>query len=215
MDEPVTSVLFCGVGGQGVLKASQILAETAMLEGWDVKKTEVHGMAQRGGSVVSHVRFGRQVFSPLIPEGGAQYLVAFEPLEALRYGRFLQPGGLVLINEQRIPPQPVRIGKAHYPDDIVSPLMAVAREVIATNATHAAQALGNARMMNVLMLGMLAVFLPFSEQNWLQVIQQHVPQKSLRLNQTAFLFGYDLARSSNSTQKNFNLSQATGERHEK
>jgi len=201
MLHPVTNLILCGVGGQGVLVASQILAQTALAAGHDVKKSEVHGMSQRGGSVISHVRFGKEVFSPLISAGEADVLLAFEPLEALRYLHYLRPGGTIVLNEARVLPQPVHVGDAEYPDDVVEICMRIAGEVIATNATHAAEQLGNRRVTNVLMLGMLSHFLSLPDQHWLAAIKNRVPPKSLELNQMAFLHGKDLVKSENASAK--------------
>jgi len=201
MSRQVTNIILSGVGGQGVLVASQILSETALAAGYDVKKAEVHGMSQRGGSVISHVRFGKEVFSPLISRGEADIILAFEPLEALRYLHYLRPGAIIVLNEERVLPQPVHVGDAEYPEDIVETCLQVAGEVIATNATHAAEQLGNRRVTNVLMLGMLSHYLSLPEPYWLAAIKKRVPPKSLELNQRAFLHGQDLVKSENATAK--------------
>ena len=201
MSQPITNIILSGVGGQGVLVASQILSATALAAGYDVKKAEVHGMSQRGGSVISHVRFGDEVFSPLISAGEADIILAFEPLEALRYLHYLRPGGIIVLNEERVLPQPVHVGEATYPEDIVATCLQAAREVIATNATHAAEQLGNRKVTNVLMLGMLSHFLELPDSHWLAAIKKRVPPKSLELNQRAFLHGKELVKSENATAK--------------
>lgn len=187
------NILLTGVGGQGVLVASQILAETALEAGYDVKKAEVHGMAQRGGSVVSHVRFGRKVFSPLISPGEAHFIVAFEPLEALRYLGYLRPGGTVIMDRRRILPQPVRIGEMDYPSDIEERCGRVAGKVIALKATEIAEELGERRAANVLLLGLLSMSLDLPASCWLEVIQRRVPPKALSVNERAFAHGRSLA----------------------
>ncbi|RMD97380.1 MAG: indolepyruvate oxidoreductase subunit beta [Calditrichaeota bacterium] len=192
MQQQIVNVLLCGVGGQGILKASQILAESAMMSGYDVKKAEVHGMSQRGGSVVSHVRFGARVYSPLISLGEADFILAFEPLEALRNLSFIHSEGVIILNEEKIMPQSVRAGQAEYPKEIIDPCVRAARETIATHATHAAEQLGNRRVTNILMLGILSKFLPFSEETWQKAIQKNVPPKTVELNLKAFRYGRQL-----------------------
>ena len=193
MRQKIHHILFTGVGGQGILVASQIAAETALAAGYDVKKAEVHGMAQRGGSVVSHVRFGPEVFSPLISRSEADYLVAFEPLEALRYLDYARPGGVIILNQQRILPQTVRVGDALYPDNIEEICRQVAGQVVSVQAGDIAESLGNRRAANVLLLGILSRFLDFPMDHWLQAIRRRVPAKSFSLNQQAFARGRVLA----------------------
>jgi indolepyruvate ferredoxin oxidoreductase beta subunit len=193
MDKSIYNILLSGVGGQGILVASQILAEAALAAGYDVKKAEVHGMAQRGGSVSSHVRFGEEVYSPLITKHEADFLVAFEPLEALRYLNYLRPGGTVVLNEQKILPQSVRIGDAIYPANIPEICRHVAGEVIAVNASAKAGQLGDRRVVNVFLLGMLSRFLCLPEECWLETIRQRVPVKSVLINHKAFKQGQRLA----------------------
>ncbi|MDZ7289065.1 MAG: indolepyruvate oxidoreductase subunit beta [candidate division KSB1 bacterium] len=193
MDTKTSNILLSGVGGQGILLAGQILAETALASGYDVKKAEVHGMAQRGGSVVSHVRFGNEVFSPLISEGEADFLIAFEALEALRYLGYLRADATIILNEQKILPQPVRIGDATYPGNILEICQRAAGLVLAVNADEAAETLGDRRVANILLLGMLSIFLPFPMANWLDSIRERVPVKTFSTNQKAFENGRLLA----------------------
>jgi|Deesub1362B_J571_1020462.scaffolds.fasta_scaffold02956_4 indolepyruvate ferredoxin oxidoreductase beta subunit len=180
------NLVFAGVGGQGILLASDILCDVALREGYDTKKSEVHGMAQRGGSVVSQVRFAEKVYSPLIPLGTADAIVAFEKLEALRYLDYLKPGGLVILNDHKIVPQTVQMGIAEYPKDVLSLCSGRAGLVISEKLTDLAVRLGNIRVLNIITLGVLSHFLPFSESSWLEAIRVRVPPKYVDLNLGAF-----------------------------
>ncbi len=186
-----TNVILCGVGGQGILLAGRILAVAALEAGLDVKKAEVHGMAQRGGSVITHVRFGERVFSPLIASHQAHFMLAFEPLEALRYLDFMSPDGTIFINQQKILPQPVRVGKMAYPGDIVSKCKKRVHRLIAINATHNAESIGDPRVANLIFLGMLSRFLSFPESTWQKAIQACIPSTKQEINIRAFQFGRD------------------------
>lgn len=189
-----TNILLCGVGGQGTLLASNVLAETAMEAGFDVKKSEVHGMAQRGGSVVSHVRFGKKVHSPLIRKGECEILLAFEQLEALRWSEYLRPNGRILMNRQRIMPMTVSAGSDTYPEDVGERLEKLPAQVTAVDALGEAEKLGNAKCVNVVLLGLLAKSMPELEKNlWLSVLQRRLPAKLVELNLKAFEAGYGLA----------------------
>ncbi|HNW33766.1 MAG TPA: indolepyruvate oxidoreductase subunit beta [Candidatus Ozemobacteraceae bacterium] len=190
----ITNILLCGVGGQGTLLASNLLAECAMEAGFDVKKSEVHGMAQRGGSVVSHVRFGPAIHSPLIRFGEADIILAFEQLEALRWSEFLKPGGLVLMNTQKILPMSVSAGDGVYPDGISARIAALPASVSAVDALGAAQSLGNAKCLNVVLLGVLAKRLPsIKHEIWQGGLEKRIPAKLLDLNIRAFEAGWNLA----------------------
>lgn len=189
-----TNILLCGVGGQGTLLASNLLAECAMEAGYDVKKSEIHGMAQRGGSVVSHVRFGEKIDAPVIRKGECDILLAFEELEALRWSEFLRPNGLVISNAQNILPMSVSAGNAIYPDQIIEKLSALSIEVIAVDAIGKAKELGNQKCLNVVLLGVLARKLEAMEKNiWLDMIRKRVPAKLVELNEKAFNAGWNLA----------------------
>ncbi len=157
----ITNILVCGIGGQGVMTAAEILAQAAMAVGCDVKKSEVAGMAQRGGVVTSHVRFGRKVHSPVITPGGADILLAFEPAEAARWSDFLRPGGVAMVNTVRLPPPVVTAGLFSYPDDPVAQMRAAGIHVIDFDAGAVARGLGDARLVNTVMLGAIADRLPF------------------------------------------------------
>jgi indolepyruvate ferredoxin oxidoreductase beta subunit len=186
---PVTNVLLAGVGGQGVLLGSEVLAEVASLAGFAVKKSEVHGMAQRGGSVVSHLRFGPEVFSPLISRGAADYLVSFERLETLRYLDFLHAGSVVLVNDQRIVPLPVAVGKAAYPADIEARLQAAGVRARLVDGHAIALAAGNAKAVNAVILGALSSIMSFAPALWEEALRHQIPARLLELNLRAFALG--------------------------
>ena len=185
------NLLLTGVGGQGTLLASDVLAEVGLRAGYDVKKSEVHGMAQRGGSVVSHVRWGNKVYSPLIGRGEADYLLAFEKLESLRHIDFLKPGGTAIVNDYRIPPVSVSSGGEEYPDDerVRQVLSEVTEDIHFVPGVALAEELGNARVSNIVLLGALSIFLDVAPHIWLEVIEGRVPQKYVELNRQAFRKG--------------------------
>ncbi len=185
-----TNVIVCGVGGQGILLASDILCTVAFLSGKDVKKSEIHGMAQRGGSVITHVRFGDRVFSPLIEVGRADFVLAFEKLEALRYSYFLKKGGCVIANDLELPPMSVLTGARPYPDDIKDTLNKLARTYFVP-AQQIALNLGNVRAVNIILLGSLARFLSFDEDLWINAIKEHIKPKYVELNIKAFKAGWN------------------------
>ncbi len=185
----VTNVLLAGVGGQGVLLGSEVLAAVAALAGNEVKKSEVHGMAQRGGSVVSHLRYGAEVFSPLIPRGAADFLVSFERLETLRYLDFLNAGSVVLVNNQQIIPLPVGIGKAEYPADIEDRLRATGVRAGFVEGHAIALAAGNAKAVNTVILGALSSIMPFETALWEEALHRQIPDRLLDLNLRAFTLG--------------------------
>jgi indolepyruvate ferredoxin oxidoreductase beta subunit len=183
--------LLVGVGGQGTLLASNVLAHVGVRAGFDVKKAEVHGMAQRGGSVTSHVRWADKVYSPLIARGEVDVLVAFEKLEALRYIEFLRTGGMALINDQRIIPITVTTGGAAYPEDerLRAALSKITGDVHWVDGVGIAEELGNLRVANVVLLGALSAILDMDEDVWLQIIEQRVPERYVDLNRQAFRRG--------------------------
>ncbi len=187
-----TNVLVCGVGGQGVLLFSDLLSEIAMNQGLDVKKSEVHGMAQRGGSVTSHIRFGPKVYSPLIKEGTADFLVAFEKLEALRYLHFLSPTGILLSDNLIIEPLPVIIGLTELPKDIDERIKNRVRKYYLLDAFAQAKGLGNTRVQNMIMLGALSNFLDFTPDIYQGAIRQKVKEKLVDHNLKAFETGVGL-----------------------
>ncbi len=184
------NILLVGVGGQGTILASKILAEVALLQGYDVKMTEIHGMAQRGGSVVTQVRMADQVSSPLIEPGQADYLVAFEQLEALRWLHFLKPGGKVVVNSQKINPMTVIIGTATYPEDVLDQIRQSAPDAQIIDALRIAEELGNMRVVNVVLLGALAKGMDIPLEHWTKALETTVPARFLDLNRRAFDQGY-------------------------
>ena len=192
---PTTSVLIAGVGGQGVVLVSELLALAAMAAGADVKQGEFHGVAQRGGAVFSHVRFGDQVHSPMAPLATVDHLLALEKLEALRYAHYLKPGGSVIINEHTV--EPVRIADQRpYPDDAIEFLSGKGFDVVSVAATELAIELGNHRAANVVLLGALAEKLEIGSEIWGQTIDQRIPERFLSLNQAAFAAGREALQSS-------------------
>ncbi|MCB6994529.1 indolepyruvate oxidoreductase subunit beta [bacterium 210820-DFI.6.37] len=186
-----TNILIVGVGGQGTLLASVLLGKLALEEGFDVKLAEVHGMAQRGGSVVTHVRISEtEVYSPLIEEGGADVIIAFEELEAYRWISYLKKDGAIFVNTQQIKPMPVIMGTAEYPEDVVGFLKENAAKVISIDALDIATKCGSVKAVNTVLLGAVAKELPFSKESWLKQIESTVKPKFVELNKTAFEKGY-------------------------
>jgi len=185
MPDKTTNVFICGVGGQGILLASEILSELALSKGLDVKKSEVHGMAQRGGSVVSHVRFGPKVYSPVIADGEADILVSFEKLEALRWLHALAPGGKLVVNAQEITPS----GLETYPENVDRELDSRAPERHTIEALSLAMQAGHPRAVNTVMLGAFSNFLPFTVEEWRAAIEKRVPPKTVDINVKAFELG--------------------------
>jgi indolepyruvate ferredoxin oxidoreductase beta subunit len=190
--ETVTSVLLCGVGGQGTILAGDLLAKTAAASGCDVSLSGLHGMSQRGGSVDTLIRFGRQVHSPLICRGEADFVVAFETLEAARWATYLRPGGTLVMSRTRIAPLPVLLGKSEYPETVERELAAQCR-LIAADAVEEAVRAGSARAANLFLLGVLSGLLPFDEQTWREVIEARVPAKTIEVNLRAFERGRAMA----------------------
>ncbi len=185
------NIMIVGVGGQGTLLTSRILGGITLDAGYDVKLSEVHGMAQRGGSVVTYVRYGESVTEPIVEEGQADVLIAFERLEALRYAHFLKKDGVLIVNDQRIDPMPVVIGNAVYPESILEDL-AKKYKVLKIDAMSEAKKLGNVKAFNTIVLGMAAKHMDFSKDAWLSVIERTVPAKTVELNKKAFLVGYEM-----------------------
>lgn len=185
-DRNTLNVLIVGVGGQGVLLASQILSEVALQAGFDVKKSEVHGMAQRGGVVSSHVRFGPKVFSPLIPGGQADVILAFERAEALRWAHELKPDGSLIVNDQKLVP-PIAVDPQYvYPEDAIEQLKGRVKNLGVVNAAEVSEKLGNPRLANTVLLGALSRTLDFDVDLWRQVISRRVPKGTEEVNLKAF-----------------------------
>ena len=173
------NIMIVGVGGQGTLLTSRILGGLTIAGGYDVKLSEVHGMAQRGGSVVTFVRYGEKVAEPIVEEGQADVIIAFERLEALRYAHFLKKDGVLIVNDWRIDPMPVVIGAAQY-------------KVYKVNATEEAKKLGNPRVFNLIVLGIAAQHMDFTKEEWYDVIEKTVPPKTIGINKKAFDVGYEM-----------------------
>ena len=187
--QPVINVLMSGVGGQGVLVASDILVLVAMHAGLDAKKSEIHGMAQRGGSVVSQVRYGEKIYSPLIQMGTADIILAFERLEAIRYLDYLKQNGIIVINNQQITPLSVFFSNIPYPKNIEEICKKKTDRFIMIDGINIAEDLGNPRTINSVLLGALSNYLEFDEEHWMKAIAQRVPPKTIELNRKAFEFG--------------------------
>ena len=184
------NIMIVGVGGQGTLLTSRIIGKTAREMGLDVKISEVHGMAQRGGSVVTFVRFGEKVNEPVVEEGQADVIIAFEQLEALRYAHFLKPDGTLVINDWKIAPMTVVIGAKEYPQNIIETLKSE-HAVYTIDGQSIAKELGNSKVLNSVVLGYAAKFIGFDKETWLDVVSNTVPKKTIELNATAFTRGYE------------------------
>ena len=185
----VFNILISGVGGQGVLLTSKVIAEAALLAGLDVKQSEVHGMAQRGGSVLSQVRFGEKVFSPIVSEGEADLLIGFEPLETARYLHFLKDDGIVIFNIRTVGTIGVSIAAEKYPTNVNEVIKSRVKTVISFDGTKLAMAAGDKRTLNLVLLGAALTFLPLNETLVLEAIKNTVPKKVLEINQKAFAAG--------------------------
>lgn len=185
----VTNILMAGVGGQGIILASEVLARTAADQGKDVKKSDVHGMAQRGGAVTSHVRFGDKVYSPLIPEGRADILMASEAMEALRWLPFLKPAGKLAVSSQRIPPPTVARGEQSYPQGIETKLRERDPDMVLLDTLEIATQAGNPKTATIVLLGGMSVLLPFPEEAWIARLEKEAPQKVVQVNLEAFKAG--------------------------
>jgi len=188
-----TNVLIVGVGGQGIILASEVLAKVALAAGQDVKQSEVHGMAQRGGSVSSHVRFGDTVYSPTIEKGSANILLSFELLETARWLDYLSPESTTIVNNYQIDPMPVASGKATYPADLKNRLNEQCPDVHLVEGIQMSHSAGSIRTMNVALLGVLSASLDFEEEQWKSVIEKRVPAKTVDMNFKAFQLGRESA----------------------
>lgn len=184
------NIMVVGVGGQGTLLTSRIIGKTALNAGYDVKMSEVHGMAQRGGSVVTFVRFGEKVYEPVVEEGCADVLIAFERLEAMRYAHFLKKDGVMIINDCRIDPMTVVIGASSYPENIIETLKSKYK-IYTIDGGSIAKELGNSKVLNSVVLGLSAKHIGFAIDEWLDVVKTTVPQKTIDINVNAFNAGYE------------------------
>ena len=194
MEKQSKNIVIGGVGGQGILKMSDILCETALIEGYDVKKSEVHGMAQRGGSVTSHVKFGEEVYSPLVEPGTANIVITLELLEALRYSHFTSHNGILIYDDFKIDPPVVYTGLEKYPDYVENRLNELTVKTVKIQAFKVAIALKNSRTQNVVMLGAMADFLPFKEDSFFEAMRNVLPEKFIDVNIKAFREGRKLIK---------------------
>ena len=185
-----TSVMIVGVGGQGSLLASKLLGTLLTDEGYDVKVSEVHGMSQRGGSVVTYVRYGDQVYSPIVTEGECDYIISFEKLEAARYAACLRKGGKIIVNTQRIDPMPVITGAAVYPDNVLEEMKEAGFDVDDFDALTPAMEAGSAKAVNIVLMGHFAACTGIPKEKWLAALEKVVKPKFLEMNRKAFELGY-------------------------
>lgn len=184
------NIMVVGVGGQGTLLTSRIIGKTALNAGFDVKLSEVHGMAQRGGSVVTFVRYGKRVYEPVCEEGSVDILISFERLEALRYAHFLKKDGVMIVNDTRIDPMTVVIGAKTYPEGILEGLKSE-HTLYTIDGGKIAKELGNSKVLNSVVLGLAAKHIGFSEDEWLETLKATVPPKTIEINTLAFKAGYE------------------------
>ena len=186
-----TSVMIVGVGGQGSLLASKLLGRLLVDEGYDVKVSEVHGMSQRGGSVVTYVRFGDKVYSPIVTDGEADIIIAFEKLEAARYARYLKADGCIVVNTQQIDPMPVIIGAAQYPEGVLDELTAKGLQVEALDALSLAEQAGSSKAVNIVLMGRAAKRFGIPYERWIAAIENTVAPRFVEMNNKAFDLGYN------------------------
>ena len=183
------NVMIVGVGGQGSLLASKLLGRLLLTKGYDIKVSEVHGMSQRGGSVVTYVRYGDKVYSPIIDKGEADFIVSFELLEAARWTEFLKPGGKIIANTQQINPMPVITGAAEYPAELDKKMLSAGIDLDAFDALKLAEEAGSSKAVNIVLMGRLSNYFDATEEEWLQAIKESVPEKFLEMNKKAFSLG--------------------------
>ena len=183
------NVMIVGVGGQGSLLASKLLGRLLLNKGYDIKVSEVHGMSQRGGSVVTYVRFGDKVYSPVIDKGQADFIVSFELLEAARWTQYLKPGGKIIANTQKINPMPVIIGAAEYPEDLETKMRDAGIDLDVLDALTLATQAGSSKAVNLVLMGRLSKYFDIAEEEWMQAIEDSVPAKFLEMNKIAFKLG--------------------------
>ena len=183
------NIMIVGVGGQGSLLASKLLGRLLLTRGYDIKVSEVHGMSQRGGSVVTYVRYGDKVYSPVIDKGEADFIVSFELLEAARWTEFLKPGGKIVVNTQKINPMPVIIGAAEYPHHPPEKMTAAGLDVDALDALSLAEQAGSSKAVNIVLMGHLSRYFDFTEEEWLEALEQSIAPKFLEMNKKAFTMG--------------------------
>ncbi|MDO5411653.1 MAG: indolepyruvate oxidoreductase subunit beta [Lachnospiraceae bacterium] len=183
------NIMIVGVGGQGSLLASKLLGHLLLTQGYDVKVSEVHGMSQRGGSVVTYVRFGEKVYSPIIDKGEADFIVSFEKLEAARWVEYLKEGGRIVVNTQEIDPMPVIIGAAAYPENLIEKMENLGVQVDAMDCLSLAEQAGSAKAVNIVLMGRLSRYFDIPEETWKEAIKACVPERFVELNLKAFELG--------------------------
>ena len=183
------NIIIVGVGGQGTLLASKLLGRILLTKGFDVKVSEVHGMSQRGGSVITFVRYGDKVYSPIVDRGEADVILSFELLEAARWAEYLRTDGVIITNDRQIDPMPVITGAAQYPENLAEKLRAAGLRVDAFDALTLAEEAGTSKAVNLVLLGRLSLSFDFPESEWMRAIEESVPEKFLEINKTAFLLG--------------------------
>jgi indolepyruvate ferredoxin oxidoreductase beta subunit len=186
------NVMIVGVGGQGSLLASKLLGKLLLTKGYDIKVSEVHGMSQRGGSVVTYVRFGDKVYSPVIDKGQADFIVSFELLEAARWTEYLKKNGKIITNMQQINPMPVIIGAAEYPENLVEKMRDSGIDIDAIDALSLALEAGSPKAVNMVLMGKLSKYFDITEEEWLKAIEESVPEKFLEMNKKAFSLGRNI-----------------------
>ncbi len=185
----VKNIMIVGVGGQGALLASKTLGQVLLDAGYDVKVSEVHGMSQRGGSVVTYVRYGSKVYSPIVDKGEADFIVSFELLEAARYTEYLKKDGQIVVNTQKIDPMPVITGAAEYPEDLVQKMTDAGLKVDAVDCLSLAEQAGTAKSVNIVLMGRLSRYMDFSKEAWISAIEKLVKPQFLDMNKKAFALG--------------------------
>ena len=184
-----TNIMIVGVGGQGTLLASKLLGRLLLKRGYDVKVSEVHGMSQRGGSVVTYVRYGEKVYSPVVDKGEADFIISFEMLEAARWVEYLKKGGTIVTNTQEINPMPVIIGAAEYPAALAEKIAEKGINIEAFDALSLAEEAGTSKAVNLVLLGRISRYFDFTDEEWMDAIEKSVPAKFLELNKKAFAMG--------------------------
>ncbi len=189
MNDAVTNILLSGVGGQGIILASDVMAEVFLEAGFDVKKSEVHGMAQRGGSVTSHVRFGKKVYSPIIKQGDVDILFSFEQLESLRWLNYVKPDGVIVLNNHKINPPAVNLGQMEYPKDVPGIIRRSFDRFYLVEGTKLALEAGDIRAANVVLLGTISKLFDIEESLWIETVLRHLPAKVHEINRKAFAMG--------------------------
>ena len=183
------NIMIVGVGGQGSLLASKLMGNVLLIEGYDAKVSEVHGMSQRGGAVVTYVRYGEKVYSPIVDKGQAELIISFELLECARWIDHLAPGGQVVTNTQQIDPMPVISGNVKYPEDLLKKMEAKGAKVEAFDALALANEAGSSKTVNIVCMGRLSKFFPFPKETWIKALEESVPPQFLELNRRAFELG--------------------------